>query len=79
MELFSCCGRLDLSREHSMRKKDILREYHTGSSQHPSAESEIDPDDSIGIQGISLRPSGAAHLRSGWEDQDWTTIGSCTR
>ena len=31
--------------------------------QHPSAESDIEPDDYIGIQGMSLGPSGAAHLR----------------
>ena len=38
---------------------DIPKEYHTGSSQYASAESEID---SIGMQQMSLGLSGSAHL-----------------
>ena len=42
---------------------DTPREQHTGSSQYASAESEMESDDSVGIQRMSLDPSGAAHLR----------------
>uniref|UniRef100_A0AAV1VBJ4 Uncharacterized protein n=1 Tax=Peronospora matthiolae TaxID=2874970 RepID=A0AAV1VBJ4_9STRA len=42
---------------------DTPRGYHTGSSQYASAESEMESDDSVGIQRMSLGPSGAAHLR----------------
>uniref|UniRef100_A0AAV1TWM2 Uncharacterized protein n=1 Tax=Peronospora matthiolae TaxID=2874970 RepID=A0AAV1TWM2_9STRA len=42
---------------------DIPSEYHTGSSQYASAESEMESDDSVGTQRMSLGPSGAAHLR----------------
>ena len=38
---------------------DIPKEYYTGSSQYESAESDID---SIGMQRMSLGPSGSAHL-----------------
>ena len=41
---------------------DMTKEYHTGSSQYASAESEVDSDASIGIQRMSLGPSGSAHL-----------------
>ena len=41
---------------------DMTKEYHTESSQYTSAESEIDSDASIGIQRMSLGPSGSAHL-----------------
>ena len=37
--------------------------YLTGSSQCASAESEIESDDLIDIQRMSLSPSGVAHLR----------------
>uniref|UniRef100_A0AAV1TFH2 Retrotransposon gag domain-containing protein n=1 Tax=Peronospora matthiolae TaxID=2874970 RepID=A0AAV1TFH2_9STRA len=42
---------------------DVPREYHTGSSQYASAESEMESDDSVGIQRMSLGPSGATHVR----------------
>ena len=40
----------------------MTKEYHTGSSQYASAESEIESDASISIQRMSLGPSGSAHL-----------------
>ena len=40
----------------------MTKEYHTGSSQYASAESDIESDASIGIQRMSLGPSGSAHL-----------------
>ena len=40
----------------------MKKKYHTGSSHYASAESEIDSDASIGIQRMSLGPSGSAHL-----------------
>ena len=41
---------------------EVPRGYHTGSSQYASAESEMESDDSVGIQRMSLGPSGAALL-----------------
>ena len=41
---------------------DMTKEYHTGSSQYASAESKIDSDASIGIQRMSLGPSGSDDL-----------------
>ena len=42
---------------------DVPRGYHTGSSQYASADSGMESDDSVGIQRVSLGPSGAVHLR----------------
>ena len=41
---------------------DITKKYHTGLSRYASAESEVDSDASIGIQQMSLGPSGSTHL-----------------
>ena len=43
------------------------REYYTGSLQYASAESEVEYDESIGIQRMVLSPSGATHLRDRME------------
>uniref|UniRef100_A0AAV1U8B6 Uncharacterized protein n=1 Tax=Peronospora matthiolae TaxID=2874970 RepID=A0AAV1U8B6_9STRA len=42
---------------------DVPMGYHTGSSQYASAESEMESEDSVGIQRMSLGPSDATHLR----------------
>uniref|UniRef100_A0AAV1T4S6 Uncharacterized protein n=1 Tax=Peronospora matthiolae TaxID=2874970 RepID=A0AAV1T4S6_9STRA len=42
---------------------DVPSGYDTGSSQNALAESEMESDDSVGIQLMSLGPSGATHLR----------------
>ena len=39
------------------------REYYTGSLQYASAESEVEYDESIGIQRLALGPSGANYPR----------------
>lgn len=44
--------------DHSAR-----RGYHTGSSQYASAKSEVESEDSIPIQRMSLGPSGADLIR----------------
>ena len=41
---------------------EVPRGYHTGSSQYASGESEMESDDSVGFQRMSLGPSGAALL-----------------
>ena len=69
---------------------EVPRGYHTKSSQYASAEPEVESGDSIGIQRMSLSPSGAAYLRDrmekkanlrdcGGKDREWTAIGTCTR
>ena len=42
---------------------DVPRGYYTGLSQYASADSEMESDDSVGIQRMSLGQSGAPHLR----------------
>ncbi|MCY0726090.1 hypothetical protein OVW19_30570, partial [Klebsiella pneumoniae] len=39
---------------------DVPKGHYTGSSQYASAESEMESDNSVGIQRMSLGPSGAA-------------------
>ena len=60
---------------------DTPREQHTGSSQYASAESEMESDDSVGIQRMSLGPSGAAHLRDRGEtaNLDPRSMATCTK
>ena len=42
---------------------DARRGYHTWLSQYASAEAEINSDELIGIERMSLGPSGTSHLR----------------
>ena len=60
---------------------DTPREQHTGSSQYASAESEMESDDSFGIQRMSLGPSGAAHLRDRSETAklEPRSMATCTK
>ena len=55
-------GKAKIEDQASTTIADMTKEYHTESSQYTSAESEIDSDASIGIQRMSLGPSGSAHL-----------------
>uniref|UniRef100_A0AAV1UIC4 Uncharacterized protein n=1 Tax=Peronospora matthiolae TaxID=2874970 RepID=A0AAV1UIC4_9STRA len=41
---------------------NVPRGYHTGSSQHASAESEMELEDFVGIQRMSLCQSGATYV-----------------
>ena len=56
-------GKRESTDQTSTTIVDVPRGYHTGSSQYASADSEMESDDSVGIQRTSLGPSGAAHLR----------------
>ena len=62
-KLFPLTDKCDPTDQAEAAIVDTPRGYHTGSSQHASAESEIEPDDLIDVQRMSLGPSGAAHLR----------------
>ena len=55
-------GKVKTEDKASTAIADMTKEYHTGSSQYASAESDIESDASIGIQQMSLGPSGSAHL-----------------
>ena len=62
-KLILLMGKCEVTDQAVATTDDAPREYHTGSSQYASAESEMESDDSVGIQRISLGPSGATHLR----------------
>ena len=62
-KLFPLTDKCDPTDQAEAAIVDNPRGYNNGSSQLASAESEIESDDSIGIQRMSLGPSGAAHLR----------------
>ena len=62
-KLIPLTGKHKVTDQTAASTADAPREYHTGSSQYASAESEVESDDSVCIQRMSLGPSGAAHLR----------------
>ena len=53
----------DVKEQAIVPMENIAHDYHTGSSQYASAESEVNSDESIGITRMSLGPTGVALLR----------------
>uniref|UniRef100_A0AAV1UWH8 Uncharacterized protein n=1 Tax=Peronospora matthiolae TaxID=2874970 RepID=A0AAV1UWH8_9STRA len=52
-----------LSQERDSTDRNVKEEY-TGSSRYASSESDMDSDESFGMQRMSLGPTGAAMLKN---------------
>uniref|UniRef100_A0AAV1TUP4 Uncharacterized protein n=1 Tax=Peronospora matthiolae TaxID=2874970 RepID=A0AAV1TUP4_9STRA len=62
-KLISLTGKCKSADQAVATIADVPRGYHAGSSQYASAEYEMESYDSVGIQRMSLGPSGATYLR----------------
>ena len=62
-KLIPLTGECDCEDQAAPPGQSAPRGYHTGSSQYASAESEVESEDSIPIQRMSLGPSGADLIR----------------